>query len=94
MTPIGWRVWFSDLHVMQSTTHTLDQVAEYAALREAPVVFAMLYMDEQWAPGKPYREDRSGGDFIELYGRIFPGVQMTDAEFEYVKREAYRAETL
>jgi len=89
----GWRVWFADFTTMQSTTHNLEAVATYAA-RQAPAVYAMIYFAEEWAPGKPYREDRSGRDAIELEGLTLPGMNLPDAEFDAIKRDAYAAEAL
>lgn len=92
MTPMGWRVWFADFATMQSTTQTLEDVSRRALA--VPVVYAMIYFAEEWTPGKPYREDRSGGDVIQLDYLTLPGVYLPDAEFEAIKRDAYAAETL
>jgi hypothetical protein len=92
MTPAGWRVWFADFSTMQSTTHDLAAVEAYAAA--VPAVYVMKYFREEWAPGKPYREDCSGGDTIELDGVYLVGAQLPDAEFDAIKRDAYAAETL
>lgn len=92
MDMAGWRVWFADFTTMASTTHTLAQVEAHA--QRAPAVYCMIYFNEEWAPGKPYREDRSGGDVIELEHLTLPGVYMPDAEFEAIKRDAYATETL
>lgn len=92
MTEKGWRVWFADFTTMQSTSHTFADVEAYAA--QSPCVYAMIYFDEDYAPGKPYREDRSGGDFIEVGPLRLPGFYLHDHEFEEIKRQAYAAEAL
>lgn len=92
MTERGWRVWFADFSTMQSTSHTLADVERHAAA--SPCVYAMIYFDEEWAPGRPYREDRSGSEFITLGPLRLPGFYMPDAEFEAIRRDAYAAEAL
>ena len=64
MTPAGWRTFY-DGQEFNSRTHRPDQLPD-------GIVSVMVYYQEQYVPGKPYRDTVSGGDWYYFHadGRV------------------------
>lgn len=87
----GWRAWFADGRVFQSTTHGIDDLPREGL--EIVVVYLAdgyreilhgeyLFYRDGW--GMTVTEDR-----IPDGARVFPGLMMSDGEFEWLQREAF-----
>lgn len=103
MNMIGWRAYYVDGRDFSSQNATPDD------LPRTGLQAIVVYLDQEHAPGKPYREVLWGADYIVWNGHqwqnamdppecptclIFPGIGSPDDEFEALQQRALAAETL
>jgi hypothetical protein len=75
MTVLGWRVWYADGSVFDSKSRIWE------SLPERGLQILMLYFDEEYSPGTPYRQIIHGDDSYTYGGKAISGSLMPDSAY-------------